>query len=245
MATALAAPLIFGLSTGTVLTGLGAAFTLFSGMQQAKAQEAQAQRQQQIAQQQAEQTALVAERNALIIRDQDKYTAARLKEKGGAERATSQRKFIEERRQNKLVQSRAKAVAGASGGGVGDPTALDIYGGIAAEGEFAAQTALFEGESAASLLSSQAALALYEGEQRAVMTEFGGEQQADLIRYQGETALFEGKQAASNTRIAAIGSAVVSAGSLSAKYAPTQTGGSYANPVQSYSGQSVGTYQRY
>jgi hypothetical protein len=213
------------------LLAVGTAITLFSGFKQASAMEKQGKQQQQIANMQAEQTRKVAERNALIIRDQAKFTAGAQTEKAKAEQASAQRAFLEQRRQTRLAQSRAKAAAGASGGGVGDPTALDIYGGLAQEGDFAAQTALFEGDSAASLLTSQAALTLYEGEQRAGMTEFGGAQQSDLLQFEGASAKYAADAKASSTRMKAVGDAAssVASSSLMSKYAPATatTGGKY------------------
>jgi len=221
------------------MMAVGTVVSLFSGMQQASAIEQQGKQQQQIAAMQAEQTRLVAERNALIITDSAKHRAGQQTTLAGQERASSQRAFLEQRRQTALAVSRAKAVSGASGGGVGDPTSLDIYGGIVQEGEFGAQTALFEGESAASLLTSQAALTLYEGEQKAAMTHFSGSQQADLIQYQGDNALYSSKVSAKNTRTAAIGKAAVSAGNMMAKYDPSTSTGSYSTGSETWADGSA------
>ena len=218
----------------TALAVVSPIMTLFAGMQQASAQEKQGQRQQQIANQQAEQTRLVAERNALVVTQQAEHKATGLKAQGIQEQASAQRGFIEQRRQTRLQQSRAIAVAGASGGGVGDPTTLDVYGGIAQEGQFAAETALFEGDSAASLLNSQAALALYEGEQNSTNILYGGESQASLTEYGGAMSAYEGKVKASNTRTAAIASAATQgAKTLAGKYAPSGS--------QSRGGRTFGT----
>lgn len=221
----------------TAMMVASAAMTIFSGFQQGKAQEAQGKRQQQIAQMQAERTQEVAARNALITRQQATFKAQQLEAKGVQEQASAQRAASEQRRQTRLTQSRARAVAGASGGGVGDPTSLDIYGGIAQEGQFAAETALFEGDSAANLLNSQAALALYEGEQQATSIEFGGAEQSSLLRYQGDVATFEGKQAAQQSRIGGITKAVgqVATSGISSKYAPS---GSYSSATGSAGARS-------
>ncbi len=232
----------------TALTIAGTAVSLFSGMSQASAMEEQGRQQQAIAAMQAEQTALVAERNALTMRDQAVFKAEQLTTRAGQERASAQRAFLEQRRKTELAQSTARAVAGASGGGVGDPTVLNIQGGLAQEGAFAEDVALFEGESAASLLTSQAALALYEGETSAAMTEFGGAQEADLLRYQGDVARYSADISARSTRMSSIGKAASSVGGiLMSKYAPggTTTGGTYNSPAQNYSGQNVGTYRKY
>lgn len=73
-----------------------------------------------------------------------------------AARATSQRQAAEERRQGQLAISRAQALAAASGGGATDPTVLDITGDIAAQSEYNALSALYEGNTAASTLEYQA-----------------------------------------------------------------------------------------
>lgn len=60
--------------------------------------------------------------------------------------AASQRTALEERRQADLVASRALAVAAASGGGVSDPTIVDILTRTKGEGAYRARVALYEGE---------------------------------------------------------------------------------------------------
>lgn len=60
--------------------------------------------------------------------------------------AASQRNAAEEIRQADLVASRALAVAAASGGGVSDPTVVDILARTRGEGVYRANVALFEGE---------------------------------------------------------------------------------------------------
>lgn len=73
----------------------------------------------------------------------------------GQERAKSQYAAAEQRRQAALVASRARAVAGASGGGVTDPTMVDITAELAGEGERRALTAMYEGEDRARGIISQ------------------------------------------------------------------------------------------
>ena len=206
------------MGAAAALAGAGLALTVFSGFQQASAMEAQGRRQQEIAAQQAEQTRLVAERNALITQQNAEARAKELKRKAGQEQAASQRKMIEARRQGNLRLSRARAVAGASGAGVADPTALDIYGGIAQETDFQAGTALFEGESAANLLRTQAAVTIYEGERKSEMLLYEGAQQADLATYQGQMANFSAQSQASAKRMSTIGNAAMQAGTFAMKY---------------------------
>ncbi len=66
--------------------------------------------------------------------------------------AAAQREAIEARRQARVAQSRALAVAGRGD----DKTVLDVMGGIGRIGESAALAALFEGKSSANYVRSQA-----------------------------------------------------------------------------------------
>lgn len=82
--------------------------------------------------------------------------AGQLDTQAGAERATSQRRAMEERRQARLVGSRAQALAAASGGGADDPSVVNAIAGIEGEGEYRALTALYEGNDAAAGLEAEA-----------------------------------------------------------------------------------------
>lgn len=89
------------------------------------------------------------------------FNAAQLDASAKAESAASQRKAEEERRQKRLVQSRARAVGAASGGGID----LELAGDLEEEGEYRALTALWEGEEAAKGRRNQAAATRFEGRQ--------------------------------------------------------------------------------
>lgn len=82
--------------------------------------------------------------------------AAQLEANAGTERAMSQRSAMEERRQARIIASRGVAVAAASGGGVDDPTVLNILANIEGEGEYRALTQLYNGEEEARGLEGQA-----------------------------------------------------------------------------------------
>lgn len=88
--------------------------------------------------------------------------ADQLDRQAGIERASSQRRAIEERRQARLVASRALAVGAATGGAL-DPTVVNAISGIEGEGEYRALTALFEGEEAARGDEAQAKARRKEG----------------------------------------------------------------------------------
>lgn len=92
------------------------------------------------------------------------YNARQLRYKAGQERAVSQQRAIDERRQARLAGSRARAVAAASGGSATDPTVMDILAALRGEGEYNAQSALYEGDEAAKGLEAQANNAIAEGQ---------------------------------------------------------------------------------
>jgi len=93
------------------------------------------------------------------------FQAQQLEQKAGQERSVSQRKADSVRRKARFAESRALALAAASGGGASDPTVVNIMSGIAGEGEIASQTALYEGEERARGLEMAAETARYEGKQ--------------------------------------------------------------------------------
>lgn len=73
---------------------------------------------------------------------------AREKEKAANEAAAeSQRDAQTERKKAKYVASRARAVAGASGAGVTDPTTTNLLTDIESQGEYNAYSAIFSGTS--------------------------------------------------------------------------------------------------
>lgn len=77
--------------------------------------------------------------------------------------AASQRDAVEERRTSTLLESRARAVAAASGAGAHDPSVANIVGRIRGEGAYRAATMLYAGEDKARVLRLQAAAKRYEG----------------------------------------------------------------------------------
>lgn len=107
--------------------------------------------------------ARAAKRAAKSTKKAGNAEAAQYQQQAGAERATAQRQAIEERRAARLAESRAIAVAAASGGGASDPSVTKIIGDLAADGEYNALSALYTGEESARGLESAAAGAQYEG----------------------------------------------------------------------------------
>ena len=128
--------------------------------------------------------------------EQAKYQAEQLEQRAGQQRAVSQRKALEQRRRAGIAESRALALAAASGGGASDPTVTNLMAGIAGEGELAYQTAI------------------YEGEERARGSEMGAEAKG----YEGKQAKRSGYIGAASTLLS--GAASMGKG-LTEKYAPS------------------------
>lgn len=91
------------------------------------------------------------------------YQARQMEQQAGQERASAQRKSIEERRRAQLASSRALALSAASGAGASDPTVIDIMGDLAGEGEYRALSAMYEGEEKARGSQMGATAKRYEG----------------------------------------------------------------------------------
>jgi hypothetical protein len=69
-----------------------------------------------------------------------------------------------QRRSSRYAQSRAIALAAASGAGAGDPSVVDLVGDIEGEGEYGALSAMFEGEDRATGLEYGATLSRRQGQ---------------------------------------------------------------------------------
>jgi len=124
------------------------------------------------------------------------YRAEQLDQIAGQSIAASQRVAQEQRRQARLLASRALAVAAASGGGASDSSVTRIIADIHGEGAY------------------RAAVALYEGEDRARQERMA----ASATRYEGELAAQSGSNAAKAGNIMALGSLLSGGMSLYEKY---------------------------
>ena len=136
-----------------------------------------------------------AEETGRRQREAANFEAAQLDQNAGQALASSQRDAEEQRRQSRILQSRALALASASGAGATDPTVVNLISEIAREGVY------------------RAGVAMYEGEDRARQMRMG----AATARYQGDIALSGGRSRASAYRTQGFGSAI-GATSLLAKY---------------------------
>ncbi len=116
------------------------------------------------------------------------FTVQQLEVNAGQSIAASQRQAMELRRQTKLVESRAIAVAAAGGGGASDPTIIGLISKIHGEGAYRAGVALYQGEDAARSLRMKAAAVNYEGSIAADALE----SQGNAYETQGTTALVKG-----------------------------------------------------
>jgi hypothetical protein len=94
----------------------------------------------------------VAENNAA------KFEAAQMDQKAKEEVAAAQRDAMQKRREGALINSRAQAIAAASGGGAGTdaPTIVKLMGQTAGEADYNAQTAMYGGYSRAAGLRDSA-----------------------------------------------------------------------------------------
>lgn len=94
-----------------------------------------------------------------------KMEARQLEARAKESEAAGQRSALEQRRQSEILQSRALAAAGASGGSAVDPDVLRIISGIAGAGETNFQSELYQARSQANLQTAQAAARRFEGKQ--------------------------------------------------------------------------------
>lgn len=124
------------------------------------------------------------------------FEAAQIEQASGQVIASAQRDAIEQERQSEMLQSRALALAAASGGGASDPTVQNLIAKTAANGAYRKSVALYQGEEKARQLRLAAVAKRTEG----AIAEAGGETEG-------------------TTRdIGAFGTALQAGGSLYSKY---------------------------
>lgn len=133
-----------------------------------------------------------AQRQAVALQ----FQSAQARQNAGQEIAASQRDAEEQKRQIRLMNSRALALAAASGAGATDPTVVRIMQNNAGEGAY------------------RAAVSLYKGEERARAMRM----EAAARDFDAATALEDGERRAGAYERAAIGSIFKGAGSLAMRY---------------------------
>ena len=109
--------------------------------------------------------AVISSNQAAAQQNAAEYQADAAKVAVGQERAAAQQAAALERRQARYLVSRGIAGAAASGGAVTDPTVINVLGDLAAEGEYNAARAIYEGEERARGLHTQGSLLRYDADQ--------------------------------------------------------------------------------
>jgi hypothetical protein len=170
------------------MTVLGAGMSFMGSQQQAAAQ--------QQAGNIAVQNAQMRQQQLEAQAKQQESEAAQNRAAANDEAAKGQRAMIEQKRKGRLLAGRAQAVMAASGAGVDD----SMTAGLLAEGEYAGDVAMFEGDQRSRSFKNAANVNDY---------------QAEGARYAGAGAVWQGQQtkaaydfAASNTRNASYGSLI-------------------------------------
>lgn len=134
----------------TVATVASVGATLYSAYQQGEA---------------ADRTAGQLRSQGKAQRDADYFEAAQLEQNAGQDVAASQRNAQNAQRQSQIIQSRALAVAGASGASPSDPSIAKIMADLAKEGQLAVESHLYQGNESARQGALQAKVKRYQGDQ--------------------------------------------------------------------------------
>jgi len=108
-------------------------------------------------------TAYSQYRQGKAAEDAAALQAEQLRRQANDERALAQQEAANKRRELRYMQSRAQAVAAASGAGAADPTVADLMGDLEEVGEYEALGSLWAGESRARQSEYAAKVARYEG----------------------------------------------------------------------------------
>lgn len=95
--------------------------------------------------------------------DAARYQSAQLRQNAGNAQAAGERQAYDLDQQTKMIQSRALAVAAASGGGASDPGVVNIMARTAAEGAYRKAMALYNGDERAQAMMAAADAKDYEG----------------------------------------------------------------------------------
>lgn len=137
-----------------------------------------------------------------LRKDSEQFRARLYTQQAGLAIAASQRTSMEARRQAKLVESRALAVAAASGTDASSTGVMNVIANIAGEGAY------------------RSAVALYEGRERAKQLEIEGV----MAEYSGDTAMFAAKSRAAANEMQAASTIMSTAGSMYTKYSSFSKG---------------------
>lgn len=105
------------------------------------------------------------------------YQAAQLRQNAGQSQAMAERQAYNQDLDTRLLESRALAVAAASGGGASDPTVVNTIARIAGEGAYRKAAALYGGQDQARRQQMQAQAAEYHGAEERANSNLVGEAQ--------------------------------------------------------------------
>jgi hypothetical protein len=100
----------------------------------------------------------------VAAKNQGKFAADQAKKQATEERAIASREAEDQRLKTALVLSKQKADAAAGGGGVLNPTVLDIMGDTAQRGDYVSRSITAGGANKAAGLLDQATAARYKGD---------------------------------------------------------------------------------
>ena len=140
--------------------------------------------------------AKAAEQEAAMKREAAYKEAAYMEQQATQAVAASQRDMLAERKQAELLQSRALAVAAASGAGASDTTVENIIANISGEGAYREK------------------LALYSGKQKSLELRTG----AEIRRAGGDLQAQYGRNEAAAHRIGSVATLFSGAGTLANRY---------------------------
>jgi hypothetical protein len=132
----------------------------------------------------ADNARLQAQRQAAALQFQQRQLTVN----AGQAIAAGQYGAAEQQRQGALIQSRAQALAAASGAGAVDPTVVNIIGHNAGEIALRANMALYQGEEQARQLRMAAAAKGYDAQ----LAMDAGDAKAEAYGMAAKTALFKG-----------------------------------------------------
>lgn len=141
-----------------------------------------------------QQAGALAAQQGQAQRSAAEFQATELDQQAGQDRASSQHQAVDARRQATFAESRAQALAAASGGGASDPTVVTNSARITGEGEYSALTALFNGEERARGLETQGNLARFTGQQQQLAGNYRQDAYnsgADVTLMNGATSLYQ------------------------------------------------------
>ena len=155
------------------------------------------------------------------------YQAAQLRVNAGQAQAQGQAASVDEMRRSRLIQSRALALAAASGGGASDPTVIHLISNLALEGELARRTQLYNGDERARSLRNQALATEYEG----LTNQYAGINAQNAANASADAISTAGKWQVASTLVSG-------AASMAGRF----SGGSSLNEGSGYMGNPDGSF---